>query len=134
MVFMDFRKIEKKYLQKGIEALSKEEMESFLSLYLNDSTLPYAEQRIKALQRRMALIERAVKRESEQEKHWKELAYEYKTMTDNWLAMGATWRNVESLTMWTYKDVEFYRWWSGDNICQTILLAREADARLKNME
>lgn len=132
-----FSDLERKYIEHFVmraDEMTEEEAREFLALLLADTTNDYRERRIANLERYLTQIERNQQMAEKWEREWSAAAREYKALTDRWEMLGAKWRAIgTALTVWEYKGMEFYRWWSGSLITDNIVEARRADERLSEM-
>ena len=120
----------------GLDDMSAVDASLFLDMLLADENTPFREIRIPRLERHVASIKRSSDAEEAWKNTWIPLALEDKETKERWLAAGATWECVESVTKWFYDGTEFYRWYGGFNrpsVVVEILNVRKADERLSSM-
>ncbi|MFD1350171.1 hypothetical protein [Oceanobacillus caeni] len=124
-----FNRLQERYVT-AFEAMTKEELTDFLSLLESDHDAPYRERRIKRINDKLSQINNREQAKQRETAEWIALAKEDKEMKERWLKLGATFRNVESMTIWEYQGKRFYIWFSGVNVTEEIIKAREANNRL----
>lgn len=124
--------LQSKYINK-FESMNKDDLKTFLTILESDTNSSYRNERIERIKRRIAEIERREGVEKERRVRWLRLAEEDKAIKDGWLAIGATFRNVESMCVWEYEGEPFYRWFSGVNVEDEIKRARKADRELRRL-
>lgn len=126
----EFRRLQEIYVH-DFEGMNIDDMRLFLELTKTNPDAPYRDQRIRRLTERVRNYERQHEYERSRKEHLHQLALEYKAMTEEWEAAGATWEGKESLVRWFYKGQEFYHWWSRVLVEEEAPRARKAHERFK---
>ncbi|MBS4195346.1 hypothetical protein [Lederbergia citri] len=126
----EITELQAKYLE-GVETMSEEDARRFHEILVADEKASFRAVRLMKLERHLENIEATKRASDARERRWQAEANEYKTLTNQWLALGARWRPIgTALTVWEYEGERFYQWWSRTLITDNIEEARKADAKL----
>ena len=96
-------------------------------------TSEFKEERLKRIESILVERDQANSRREARETYLTDLAYEYVGLTDNWLKLGATFREWHPFTTWEYQGTDFFQWTSGERSEQILPRAREANEKLKEL-
>ena len=96
-------------------------------------TSEFKEERLKRIDSILVGRNQANSRREAKEDYLTSLAYEYVDLTDNWLKLGATFREWHPFTTWEYQGIDFFQWTSGERSEQILPRAREANEKLKEL-
>ena len=103
-----FLELEGQYI-KDKEAMSKEALLEFKK-YVDEEefTSEFKEERLKRIDSILVGRNQANSRREAKEEYLTNLAYEYVDLTDNWLKLGATFREWHPFTTWEYQGTDFF--------------------------
>ena len=128
-----FLKLEGQYI-KDKEAMSKEALLEFKKHVKEEKfTSEFKEERLKRIESILVGRNQANSRREVRETYLTDLAYEYVDLTDNWLKLGATFREWHPFTTWEYQGTDFFQWISGEHSEQILPRARKASDKLKEL-
>ena len=96
-------------------------------------TSEFKEERLKRIDSILVGRNQANSRREAKEDYLTGLAYEYVDLTDNWIKLGATFREWHPFTTWEYQGTDFFQWTSGERSEQILPRAREANEKLKDL-
>ena len=128
-----FLKLEGQYI-KDKEAMSKEALLEFKKYVEEEEfTSEFKEERLKLIESILVERDQANYSRGARETYLTELAYEYVGLTDNWIKLGATFREWHPFTTWEYQGTDFFQWMSGEQSEQILPRARKANDKLKEL-
>ena len=96
-------------------------------------TSEFKEERLKCIESILVGRDQVNARRESRETYLTDLAYEYVGLTDNWLKLGATFREWHPFTTWEYQGTDFFQWISGEQSEQILPRARKANDKLKEL-
>lgn len=128
-----FLELEGQYI-KDKEKMSKEALLEFKKYVEEEEfTSEFKEERLKRIDSILVGRNQANSRREAKENYLTGLAYEYVDLTDNWLKLGATFREWHPFTTWEYQGTDFFQWTSGERSEQILPRARKANEKLKEL-
>ena len=128
-----FLELEGQYINDK-ETMSKEALLEFKKyVEEEDFTSEFKEERLNRIDSILVGRNQANSRREEKEDYLTSLAYEYVDLTDNWLKLGATFREWHPFTTWEYQGTDFFQWTSGERSEQILPRARVANEKLKDL-
>ena len=96
-------------------------------------TSEFKEERLKRIESILVGRDQANSMREAREAYLTDLAHEYVGLTDNWLKLGATFREWHPFTTWEYQGTDFFQWISGEQSEQILPRARKANDKLKEL-
>ena len=128
-----FLELEGQYI-KDKEAMSKEALLEFKKYVEEEEfTSEFKEERLKLIESILVERDQANYSREARETYLTDLAYEYVGLTDNWIKLGATFREWHPFTTWEYQGTDFFQWISGEQSEQILPRARKANDKLKEL-
>ncbi len=128
-----FLELEGQYI-KDKETMTKEALLEFKKYVEEEEfTSEFKEERLKRIESILVERDQANYRRDARETYLTDLAYEYVGLTDNWLKLGATFREWHPFTTWEYQGTDFFQWISGEQSEQILPRARKANDKLKEL-
>ena len=128
-----FLELEGQYI-KGKETMSEEALLEFKKYVEEEEfTSEFKEERLKRIESILVGRDQDNSRREARETYLTDLAYEYVGLTDNWLKLGATFREWHPFTTWEYQGTDFFQWISGEQSEQILPRARKANDKLKEL-
>ena len=128
-----FLELEGQYI-KDKEAMPKEVLLEFKKYVKEEEfTSEFKEERLKRIESILVGRDQANSKIEARETYLTDLAYEYVGLTDNWIKLGATFREWHPFTTWEYQGTDFFQWISGEQSEQILPRARKANDKLKEL-